>query len=374
MTTSISIHNKQETKRNSSFELVRIIAMFVIVFAHFFVRSNAINVCDGLNYYLGCFVEGFSKISVNLFVMIGAWFLVEKEFNISRIFKIYLQMYFCMLLTLICLMFFGVTISLKIFIQFILPYTAVASSFVCSYINMLLISPLLNIIINQSQNILRKIITVLFIVFPFYMSIRANVHGEWFSNTVWFCYIYLFIGYFKKYIYNNLKINKYVVFGGAFFLYISVFVFRFLCDTNHWYNLSSFIRYQKGSAYSIYCFIIALGIFYFFTKINLKYNKIINLFGASAFTVYLVSDAPIVRHIVWSKLFYSDLWLNSKYFILYSILTIIMTYCACTIIEIMRKNTVEKLYINSKLYFKIVDFFNNLILDSKLAIKRSIKD
>lgn len=71
--------NSIKRERNSSFELLRIIAMLAIVFGH--VAAQAFDreiLSTGNNNFLLILGSG-SRIGVNLFVMIGVWFLTDSR-------------------------------------------------------------------------------------------------------------------------------------------------------------------------------------------------------------------------------------------------------------------------------------------------------
>lgn len=78
-------------KRNSNFELLRIFCMIFIVFGHLFGQGIGLDNLSVPNSIFAHSVGSFSRIAVNLFVMISAWFMMEKEFKAERVLKIYAQ-------------------------------------------------------------------------------------------------------------------------------------------------------------------------------------------------------------------------------------------------------------------------------------------
>lgn len=78
--------------RASNFELLRIICMFLIIAGHLTNQSGILDV-QGLtvNKSIAIALGSAFGIADNVFVMIGAWFLVDKEFKTERITKIYIQ-------------------------------------------------------------------------------------------------------------------------------------------------------------------------------------------------------------------------------------------------------------------------------------------
>ena len=75
--------------RKSNYELMRIVAMIMIVMGHFWGQSNYAELAAGYSYYLGGILSHGSRIAVNVFLFMGIWFMLEGEFKASRILKLY---------------------------------------------------------------------------------------------------------------------------------------------------------------------------------------------------------------------------------------------------------------------------------------------
>ena len=76
-------------KRASNLELLRILSMFMIVVHHFafhgtFDFKTITNTNQGA-LLATLILESFGKVGVAIFVLIGAYFLVEKNFSFKRI-------------------------------------------------------------------------------------------------------------------------------------------------------------------------------------------------------------------------------------------------------------------------------------------------
>ena len=94
----IRTHEK-EYERNSSLELLRILAMIMIVFHHFAVHGGFVydySVLTIPRFWVN-FISMGGKIGVDVFVLISGYFLVvdrEPVINVRRIFKFWFQIYF----------------------------------------------------------------------------------------------------------------------------------------------------------------------------------------------------------------------------------------------------------------------------------------
>lgn len=89
--------NSQKNIRSSNFELLRIVAMFMIVLHHCTVHGvfsywhNNTTFIHHINNFLCSFLASGGKIGVTIFVLISGYFLCMQDFKISRLLKIYLN-------------------------------------------------------------------------------------------------------------------------------------------------------------------------------------------------------------------------------------------------------------------------------------------
>lgn len=95
-----------KTQRNSNIELLRIIAMLMIV-AHHYVTDSlpSYYLSDGPNKWLSELLYSYGKTGVNIFVLITGYYMVNMSFSIKRPLKIIGQVWFYSAMTLlVCLM------------------------------------------------------------------------------------------------------------------------------------------------------------------------------------------------------------------------------------------------------------------------------
>lgn len=84
----------KKTVRNSNFELLRILAMIMIVAHHFAVHSALdVSTMSYANNLWISFLRNGGKLGVNIFIMISGYFLISsKKYKSSNILKLYLKM------------------------------------------------------------------------------------------------------------------------------------------------------------------------------------------------------------------------------------------------------------------------------------------
>ncbi|MBQ4468883.1 MAG: hypothetical protein II917_01915, partial [Synergistaceae bacterium] len=73
-----------------------------------------------------------------------------------------------------------------------------------------------------------------------------------------------------------------------------------------------------------------------FKHLNIKFNKLINIFASATFGVYLIHEHYMMRHFLWLNLFHNANFQDSPYLIPYSIFAVLLVYIFCTLIELTR--------------------------------------
>ncbi len=129
-------------ERQSNFELLRIIAMLLIVSGHFYHQTYGYHQEGGI---IVQFLSSGARIAVNLFLMIGVWFMVDKKFEARRLFKIWNTVWFWSVLLTLAVLFMGVRVSLYNCITAFFPIIFYKLWFASAYFILILLSPMLNI-------------------------------------------------------------------------------------------------------------------------------------------------------------------------------------------------------------------------------------
>ena len=79
-------------QRLSNFELLRIIAMILIILHHYAYHGNLISIPnDNFNKYVAVFIIVGGKVGVNVFVLITGYFLINSKFKIKKVIQLILQ-------------------------------------------------------------------------------------------------------------------------------------------------------------------------------------------------------------------------------------------------------------------------------------------
>ena len=348
----------KSNKRQSNIELLRIIAMFLIVAHHFSVHGGFefLNTEVTTNKLWIQFIQMGGKIGVNLFVIISGYFLIDaKSCKIKKIIKLWTQIFTYSIGIFIIFVALGVEpFAIKELIKHILPITYSEWWFASTYFVLYLISPYLNKLLTsldkQTYQRLLVLTTICWCIIPTFLtsSLESN-------NLIWFIYLYTLSGYIKLNI-KNIHISSKRCIIIALILsaltFLSVVIFDFIGIKISFFGKHATYFYDLQSLPII---LISIFTFIGFLEMNIKKNKIINTIASATFGVYLIHDNNYIRKFLWETLFKNATFSNSLYLIPYSIVAIMLVFLTCTIIELFR------IYVIEKHYIKIIDNVSNHI-------------
>lgn len=201
---------ERETSRRSGLELLRIVAMVAIIGHHFFVYSPWREAVDSIgNDFLVNLLGCFGRSGVNVFVMVGAWFLTEKPFNSQRMIRLYLACFFYTVCgTAIVLWAWPLadqTENVKAMLRALLPLSGSPLWFVSDYLALLFLMPFLNLLVRQltyeKYKFLVKILLGIYVGIPLAENVMPSINvSQWFilyNDFIWFVVLYLLVAFVK---------------------------------------------------------------------------------------------------------------------------------------------------------------------------------
>lgn len=359
----------KRSSRNSSIELLRILSMFAIVIHHYAYHSTfkwwVYNTQYSGALKVNLFLHFFGKLGVDIFVIIGAYFLCEKKFNFRRPINLMLVTIFYS---------FGIWIFLKFILRtkllvpvslktILLPFPLPSGYwFVYAYVIMLFAMPFLNIIINSLNKpklvlliigltFLWSILVVSFNIFSGKPDTSLDNFG--YTQTTFFFLLYFIAAYIRKYSGKILNSKKYTAIGSVIGLLLAV-VCSYLADSQKLLNdiLDNFNI--NGPI------VIGTSIFLFSFFKNCHFNSsFINYIAGSMFGVYLIHEDSFVRPIIWTQLISSKLYEQSGLqYLIAGLIFSLVVFGICIITDIIcRRLIFEKLIDKMTTYISIL--FNN---------------
>lgn len=292
-------------KRNSNIELLRILAMFFIVWHHCgYINSEALG--NSLTYNTSIIKISYflGKIGVNIFFLITGYFLCKGKFNKKKLLSIIATTEIYGLIVVI-ISILSDKINLGNSYIFYFPIVSSMFWFATDYIIIYLLSPYLNILIeNLTKEKFKKfLITVLIIwcIIPNIFGIIGGTIGQIFEFTQlgWGIILYFVGAYFNIHGIKILKKqrNNIIILISSFILIIlEIIIFTIfkeplkeiqLVDMNHYIN----------NANNVLLLVTAVTIFNIFVNMKYRYNAYINLIASAMFGVYLLHSNIVMDYI-----------------------------------------------------------------------------
>lgn len=296
-------------KREANFELLRILAMFMVVVLHYLSHADALvklGVPATRVEIVATLIEALNIVAVNVWVLISGYFLSETGFRIKRIIILIAQIYFYTICVSFVMMATNVyvvhtTDSVYKLVQYIFPIESEHYWFATSYVILYVLAPVLNAGIEKlTRNQLRVVIMGLLLWFSLIKTIVPVVFAtdHFGYDFGWFICLYLIAGYIKKYnvvLFYDAKKSLMVYLGSVFIIFAAVMGVYYI-------NL-----YRGGLVYYftvpfhynfIFCLTGALGIFSLFRFIRIKEGRfadIVRRIAPYTFGVYLLHEHLEIR-------------------------------------------------------------------------------
>lgn len=291
----MTANNGNKKTRNSAIELVRLLAMFMIVYYHlilFFVEpvdTNPIYKAIQIPLHIG----------VILFVLISGYFGIRPSFRGFLKILCIVAVYFLPLrLWYVYNMNMGGMAMLDSFhVLSKTPYW-----FVRTYLCLYLVSPLLNKCLKDISTRERIYYLFSFSVIAVYLGLLqcdiSLIDGKNLAN---FILIYI-IGNTIKIEHDKLSRLSNKTFLGIFFFMNIVLAFLFC----HFHNtrFSDFIWNWSFPYYSPFLLISSFLFFFPFTRFDINSPKI-NYLAASAFSIYIIHHQPVVMDMILQPIAHS---------------------------------------------------------------------
>lgn len=318
------VKNQEEKMRNSSFELLRIIAMLMIIGHHFVVHGDFLD-ASTVNEWILTFLEFGGKFGVVIYILISGYFMVTSKFSLRKLFKLWCQIWFySVLLYVISIFLPNYQFSWRGLAKALFPVIMVEYWFVTYYVILYILSPFINKLIKALSK--REYGLLIVILLFLYTSLRLSIGFS--SLPLIFFIIYLIGGYLR--LYPIKKIQNYFILVPTFvILYIVLNILQFALNYNF---------FDVDRLLMILCAVI---FFMIFEKIKIT-SKTINFISSTTFGIYLIHDNLNISPYLWSEVFENNSYAYSEYLLLYVFLVIVSVFVICAVIDLLRKYLLEK--------------------------------
>lgn len=342
-------------ERSSNFELLRIVAMMIIIVHHVLCHgiyfdwhyNNTLTEC--INSFLALSFGLWGRLGVDLFVLITGYFMVNSNFKIKKFFNLLFKSILYSIIIFYLAKYFNVpNLGTSILKR---PFDLITSYwFITTYLMLYVCVPFINKFIEfSSREMLSKFI-ILGSIMWFILPSLSSQFCPYTSYFVAFVYLYI-LGACIKLGKVDFLLNKHLFEKLSF--YSMVFLICYFAMIIYFdkpvMNFNKMTRYLDYS--SIFFLVQSVYIFNIFKDLKIKHNKIINWISSSVFGIYLLHESNFTRKYLWTQVFPVMQYMNSKYMILYAIGVSFLVFVLCLVVD----KILGSMY--NKIFNKVVQVF-----------------
>ena len=305
----------EKKKRMANFELLRILAMLMVITMHFLSRTGALPSAEMLSspdvssfeglftarQTLALLLESFCIVAVNVYVLISGYFLSEAGFSLKRLLRLLAQILFYALLIPPVLAAVGLLPVSEAFNIYhiwscLFPVQSGHYWFATAYVVMILFSPVLNAAVRSlTRSQLKAVIGGLLVFFCLGKSLSVFLFASdrYGYDFGWFCCLYLIAAYLRRY--GSARLNGRKRCASVYLLScLGIAALESVCLLL--FRKTGALEYYSTVPFH-YNFILsltgALALFMFFAKTRLpggKRTELICRISPAMFGVYLLHE------------------------------------------------------------------------------------
>lgn len=339
-------------KRIVSIELLRIIAMMMVVMLHYLDKGRVLQPLTGamnLNGYVAWALECMSIVAVNVYMLISGYLLVETGFKPGRLIELLCQVLFYTMLVPMVLLASGVLepgyFNVYHLLRDVLPVQMEQYWFITAYVIMYLFSPILSAAAkSMSQKQLRNTIIGLLLFFSVSKTIlpvelAVDKAG---NDCIWFLCVFLVAAYARLYgvpcFENGKSVRKGLLCyaAGVIGIFVLTFLVRMIYMKTG--SLDHFI--DIGLDYNhVLNLLAAFGLFQAFLRWDIpgdsRIAKMICRWAPYSLGVYLCHEQIEIRYL-WPK------WIGATgegsllMMVIRCIFSVVLVYVICSVIDMVR--------------------------------------
>lgn len=360
--------SKPEKQKNMSLELLRCIAMMMVVVLHFLGKGNLLTPLTERDFsavsYAAWFLEAFAIVAVNVYMLISGYFLCEASFKPTRLLKLLLQVWsYSVVVGGISLLLGseGVTHTTYTYLQLLLPISMEQYWFMSVYVFLYLLLPFVGVAVKKMTKEQLAVSTLflfaIFCVLKSILPVRLDMDKKGY-DFFWYLCVFLAAAYIRKFGLPFLKEK-----GKALILYLvaCLLIFVGTCVLRAFYLKTGSLSLILGILMEynhLLPFLAAVGLFIAFTGIDLRNSVLLRLAGLGKYTlgVYLLHENLIVRY-QWQKLFGAERIGTIPALLFSTVCAVVVVFLAGILLEFVRTEAMKGLHnllLNTSMYHNFI--------------------
>lgn len=373
--------SSEQTDRDSGIELLKIIAIFIIVISHVVqtLTSQSLEI-NYQNYVIDIskattdiqtivllIIRHFGSLGNSLFFICSAWFLIESsQYKKNKWFHMFIEIWSVSIIILVVtyILLQG-NLSLKNVIKSMFPTLFANNWYMTCYLLFYPIHPILNGVIERmSQKQLFRSAGVLTFLYIFLDFIRY----DWFfpSSLILWITIYFMIAYMRKYLIlyaDNVKLNV-VLFGLNAIAFVGMIFFTEFAGLRISFLNEKMMHWASNC--NPFLIFIAISMFNIARNIHFK-NAFVNKIASLSLLIYIIHENLILRTYfrpaMWNYIYINFGYANIVRWVLaFGVIIFLFGIICALIYSIIFRRIVNK--VSEKLYLLLRDIY--LAMEKKL--------
>lgn len=333
----------EKKQRNSSFELLRIICMLLIVAHHYVVHTEGLlgGGSTAENTFLTIFGM-YGKVANYIFMLITGYFSITAKISYRRILEILMTMnaYYWGIVVFYLLKEGWGTYYCNLHNLFPVIW---GNGFVVAYIWFSLLIPLLNRLLNSlDKPVFLRLVVMLFLIRLVPPTAETSLEMSYVES---FAVLYCIGAYLRLYVPVGEKISRLWYFPCMFF------AFAWLANIPmFWFGLSGtgLARIFKAAVAGVLLgqsgwlvAVTALSFFLVFRNWDF-YSPAINSMARCVMGIYLIHDNNVLRAKIWGSVSPGTQWLGTKWLLPHAVIKTLAVFLVCLLVDAVRILIFEK--------------------------------
>ncbi|MCM1334714.1 MAG: acyltransferase [Bacteroides sp.] len=339
-----------KTERQSGIELMKVIAILMIVLSHAAQSfGNASVGYEGLpesTYDLQrlclIFFRQMGQIGNLMFLIPSAWFLADsKKVNFNKIARFVADTFTVSAVWLICYAIGGGALTASDIIRSLFPTTLGVHWYITCYLLLYAIHPLLNLLIDRIDRKTHFAYSIVFFVLYFVISF---IKLTFFSNSlIGFVGVYFIVAYCKKYmidLFSSKKANR-LLFAAGFIGWIGLVLLINLLGRR-----IAFFHNKEGHLNTFINPLFLIMVFAAFNlfRISSLQNKTINAFSSLSLLIYIIHGNHLFREHI-RPIYYDYIYAHFTYdhLLVWVLLYAVLMFIASLLLAILYNKLLQPL-------------------------------
>lgn len=335
-------------ERMASMELLRIIAMGMVIMLHYLSKGKVLPAMTGpitANGYVAWILETFCIVAVNVYMLISGYFLVESRFRCSRLIQLLCQILFYSVLIPVFLLAAGILkvqdLTIYQLLQYAFPTQMEHYWFATAYVMMYLMTPVFRTAVHRMSKKQLQVTIALLLIFlslnKSVLPVRLTI-DELGYDVIWFLCVFLCAAYMRLYGIRFFAFGARGWFGylaGCGAILGITFAIRFLYLKTGMFEDFLIAAYHYNHILNLFA---AMGLFYGFYHWKLPQGRVAKLIVKCApytFGVYLLHEHLEIRYL-WPKWLSVSAEGNPMVFAVRSVATVLIVLIIGLIIDWIR--------------------------------------